>query len=111
MGTYRSWKNIKAENIKPKEAPLIMRFRYVKNYGLSTFTTGQRVLLGTVCVAFLLLLILFGGLSDLFLVLLLATVPMIALWSLSSHLSEKGKQDEQDRIAQEKEDSYGYHNY
>ena len=111
MGTYRSWKNIKAENIKPKEAPLIMRFRYVKNYGLSTFTTGQRVLLGTVCVAFLLLLILFGGLSGLFPILLLAAVPMIALWSLSSHLSEKGKQDEQDRIAQEKEDSYGYHNY
>ena len=111
MGTYRSWKNIKAESIKPKEAPLIMRFRYVKNYGLSTFTTGQRVLLGTVCVAFLLLLILFGGLSGLFPILLLAAVPMIALWSLSSHLSEKGKQDEQDRIAQEKEDSYGYHNY
>lgn len=111
MGTYRSWKNIKAESSKPKEAPLIMRFRYVKNYGLSTFTTGQRVLLGTVCAAFLLLLILFGGLSGLFPILLLAAVPMIALWSLSSHLSEKGKQDEQDRIAQEKEDSYGYHNY
>ena len=111
MGTYRSWKNIQTESIKPKEAPLIMRFRYIKNYGISTFTTGQRVLLGTVCVAFLLLLILFGGLSDLFLVLLLATVPMIALWLIFSHLSEKGKQDEQDRIAQEKEDSYGYHNY
>ena len=111
MGTYRSWKNIKAENIKPKEAPLIMRFRYVKNYGLSTFTTGQRVLLGTVCVAVLLLLILFGGLSDLFLILLLVAVPMIALWFILSHQSEKNHQDEQDRIAQEKEDSYGYHNY
>lgn len=111
MGTYRSWKNIKAESIKPKEAPLIMRIRFIRNYGISTFTTGQRVLLGTVCVAFLLLLILFGGLSGLFSILLLAAVPMIALWSLSSHLSEKGKQDEQDRIAQEKEDSYGYHNY
>ena len=111
MGTYRSWKNIKAESIKPKEAPLIRRFRYVKNYGISTFTTGQRVLLGTVCVAFLLLLILFGGLSDLFLVLLLATVPMIALWLIFSHQGKKNHQDEQDRIAQEKEDSYGYHNY
>lgn len=111
MGTYRSWKNIKAESIKPNEPPLIRRFRYSKNLGISMFTTGQRVLLGTVCVAFLLLLILFGGLSGLFLILLLAAVPMIALWSLSSHLSEKGKQDEQDRIAQEKEDSYGYHNY
>ena len=111
MGTYRSWKNIKAESIKPNEPPLIRRFRYSKNLGISMFTTGQRVLLGTVCVAFLLLLILFGGLSDLFLVLLLATVPMIALWLIFSHLSEKGKQDEQDRIAQEKEDSYGYHNY
>ena len=88
-----------------------MRIRFIRNYGISTFTTGQRVLLGTVCVAFLLLLILFGGLSDLFLILLLAAVPMIALWFILSHLSEKGKQDEQDRIAQEKEDSYGYHNY
>lgn len=111
MGTYRSWKNIQTESSKPKEVPLIMRIRFIRNYGISTFTTGQRVLLGTVCVAFLLLLILFGGLSGLFSILLLAAVPMIALWSLSSHLSEKGKQDEQDRIAQEKEDSYGYHNY
>ena len=111
MGTYRSWKNIQTESNKPKEVPLIMRIRFIRNYGISTFTTGQRVLLGAVCAAFLLLLILFGGLSDLFPILLLAAVPMIALWSLSSHLSEKGKQDEQDRIAQEKEDSYGYHNY
>ncbi len=93
MGTYRSWKNIQTESSKPKEVPLIMRIRFIRNYGISTFTTGQRVLLGAVCAAFLLLLILFGGLSDLFLILLLAA------------------QDEQDRIAQEKEDSYGYHNY
>ncbi len=111
MGTYRSWKNIKAESSKPKEAPLIMKIRFIRNYGISTFTTGQRVLLGTVCVAFLLLLILFGGLSELFLILLLAAVPMIALWFIFSHQGKKSHQDEQDRIAQEKEDSYGYHNY
>ena len=111
MAAYRSWKDIQAGNDKPHPASRLIKFRYFGTSVLSTLTSGQLILLGTVCVSALLLLVVHGSLYELFLILVLAAVPMIALWFLFSHQAKKNRQDEQERIAQEKEDSCGYHNY